>query len=235
MSQLVSKPRSYKLEVEQVEEFANQIYRILTVSEQPIAYLPGQYVEFETELGMSPISIANKPSRSGRVEFHVRRIQGASLNDALFRCFNEKHVMCQAPLGACHIERLSGCDELVLLVAGTGFAPAKALLETLLATGKKIHLYWLSRDRDDFYLQDIIHAWGRQYANFHYHLTVWSRSESMQELFLKWQPVISSLTAAKVYMAGPFDMMFKLREELLALGFAKNQLLSDAFDMMDGN
>ncbi len=152
----------------------------------------------------------------------------------IFYSLKKKYVMCQAPKGYCHLKRLADSEALILIVAGTGFAPAKALLESLLPTEKQLHLYWLSNERENFYLQPIIHAWGQRYTNFHYHLIAWSRKESMNELMMRWQSTLSLQSQANVYMAGPFEMMFQLRDALMSLGFNKNQLLSDAFDVVDG-
>ncbi|MGC1213495.1 MAG: globin domain-containing protein [Micromonospora sp.] len=99
-------------------------------------------------------SPANAPRADGTVELHVRAAPGGAVSSRLvYGCTVGDRVHLAAPVG----DRLTlwpaGPADLLLLAAGTGWAPVKALVEQVAAegSGRKVDLYVGARTRGEFY------------------------------------------------------------------------------------
>ena len=103
--------------------------------------------------------MANAPHNLGTpaaIELHIRHMPGGVFTDHVFGAMKEKDIVrMEGPFGSFYLREDSGLP-IVLLASGTGFAPIKALIETL--REKRIErpavLYWGARSRADLYLDE---------------------------------------------------------------------------------
>lgn len=134
------------------------ILRLQLPASQTLRYRAGQYVEFILRDGARrSYSMANAPSRLGdppAIELHVRHMPGGRFTDHAFGAMKEKEILrMEGPFGSFFLRDASD-KPIVLLAAGTGFAPIKAMLEQMKADGctRPTLLYWGCRSRTDLYL-----------------------------------------------------------------------------------
>ena len=150
-----------------------------------LAFRAGQYVDFLLAGGVRrSYSIASAPGAGGTLEFHIRHLPGGLFTDALFgrdaAPVQERSILrIEAPLGDFYL-REDDPLPVVLLAGGTGFAPIKAIAETIFrkglnrddaATGRRgrpVVLYWGARRRADLYLDALPRQWQREQPNFRY-------------------------------------------------------------------
>lgn len=99
-------------------------------------------------------SPANAPRPDGTLELHVRATPGGVVSSRLvYGCSVGDQVHLASPVG----DRLTlwpaGSSDLLLLAAGTGWAPVKALVEQVAAEGggRRVDLYLGARSRMEFY------------------------------------------------------------------------------------
>jgi CDP-4-dehydro-6-deoxyglucose reductase, E3 len=130
-----------------------------------LKYRAGQYVEFILRDGARrSYSMANAPEHLGEppmVELHLRHMPGGKFTDHVFSAMKEKEILrVEGPLGSFFLR--DSAKPIVLLASGTGFAPIKAIVEHMRATGitRPAVLYWGCRTRADLYLHD----WAEQAA-----------------------------------------------------------------------
>ncbi len=135
---------------------------IVTLKPPPTAairFLPGQYITIIAEdARLHPFSIANAPRADGTLELHIGRIPNGRFTTYVHEQLRPGDIVRFAgPFGEFGF---SGAPErsALLLAGGTGIAPIKAMLESLLPAGNKreLHLYWGSRRRAGLYAIDTI-------------------------------------------------------------------------------
>lgn len=117
--------------------------------EEPLPYLPGQYVKVQTP--QCPrrwrfLSPAAPPGPDGTVVFHVRAVSGGMVSTAMVgETRPGDRWRLSGPLGALEVDR-SGGD--VLMVAGsTGLAPLRALIMDMVSreSNPQVHLFFGAR------------------------------------------------------------------------------------------
>ncbi|MDF5757143.1 globin domain-containing protein [Spongiactinospora sp. TRM90649] len=127
-----------------------------------LPYAPGQYVSVQTTRWprvWRTFSIANAPREDNTVRLHVRAVSGGWVSTALTHQTRiGDSVMLGPALGA--MTPADGSDRDVLAVAGgTGLAPIKAIVESLITSGRRlnIHLLYGARSRAELYdLPDLL-------------------------------------------------------------------------------
>ena len=207
---------------------------ILQVILKPVVYLPytaGQYLKLITPSNDAlSYSIANAPNESKTYELHIRH--GVSISNAalLAALQKTKHIQLQCPFGHCTLLNLDTTKPLFFIASGTGFAPIKAMLETLITTQRTqpVILYWSARSRAEHYLNQRLQTWDDETPWFKYRPALSKPTANIIETMM----YDDNMTASQwqVILAGSFDRIHALRDELLARQFNSNQLHSDAFD-----
>jgi len=117
-----------------------------------IRFRPGQYICVAGQDGrLHPFSIANAPRDDGTLELHIGRVPNGRFTTYAHEQLQVRDIVrFEGPFGE------FGFDEnaerpAILLAGGTGIAPIKAMLESLTAGERKLHLYWGSRTEQGFY------------------------------------------------------------------------------------
>lgn len=218
-------------QVEQMIPLTDTIMQLILVPDEYVDYHAGQYLQILFGTDALSYSIANAPLGAHKYELHIRHSMENPANQALFAHIRQqKKVNIRLPLGACCIDDLDKDRPILFLAGGTGFAPIKAMIEQLLANSDKrlFELFWGARGQNDLYMHAKILAWQRQLNHFNYFsvlteqttepLVSFVMSKHMNDLH-DWQIVIS----------GPFDMVYSIRDVLVAQGVQREQLFSDAF------
>lgn len=173
--------------IERIQWAAKDV-AILTVklpASEHLQFRAGQYVDFLLPNGVRrSYSIASMPGVEGPIEFHIRHMPGGTFTDALFGLttppIRERGLLrLEGPLGTFYL-RESDPEPIVLLASGTGFAPIKAILESIFAKAintddpacgrraRSVVLYWGGRTRSDLYMDELPRRWEREQPNFRY-------------------------------------------------------------------
>jgi len=192
-------PRKMPARIEHIEWVARDVAMLtlkLPATEQ-LVFRAGQYVDFILPNGVRrSYSIASMPGAPGPIEFHIRHMPGGTFTDALFGltapAVKERGILrIEGPLGTFFL-REDDPHPILLLASGTGFAPIKAIVETIFqkglyrddpATGRRgraVILYWGARARADLYLDALPRRWEREHENFRY-VPVLSEPDAAQD------------------------------------------------------
>lgn len=130
---------------------------VLTVRPAPtLDYLPGQAVSVETQLRPRLwrfFSIASAPDEEGVLELHVQARDGGPVSSALAHHVAVGDLLrLGPPVGQLTLDAASDRD-LLLVAAGTGLAPMKALIGHVAQQEhpRRVHLFWGVRRTDDLY------------------------------------------------------------------------------------
>jgi CDP-4-dehydro-6-deoxyglucose reductase, E3 len=132
-----------------------------------LQFLAGQYLEFLLRDGSRrSFSMANPPHQAEPVELHVRHVAGGHFTDHVFGKMKERDILrMEAPLGT-FVLREDSAKPIVFVASGTGFAPIKSIIETMLkkSNPRPLTLYWGGRRPKDLYLDALAKTWGIPYV-----------------------------------------------------------------------
>lgn len=195
------------------------------------AYLPGQYIDVISPAGARrSYSLANAPRADGKLELHVRAVPGGVLSEYWFGAAKANDLLrFEGPFGTfCRREKAATA---IFLVTGTGYAPARAMLQELAAAPSgsgPVWLYWGGRLPPDLYdaaefpgldlrFVPVLSRAGAEWSG---------RRGHVQDAVLADHP---DLAQAVVYACGSDAMIHSARERLLAAGLPAHHFYSDAF------
>jgi CDP-4-dehydro-6-deoxyglucose reductase len=179
--------RKMPCRITQLERVAPDVVIVtlqLPASER-LQYRAGQFLEFTLGGGARRCySIATAPHADGSISIHVRHMPGGVFTDALFgaagKPIKERDILrVEGPLGTFFL-RAGSERPIVLLASGTGFAPIKAIAETIFhlrlnhddpsqsRPARTVVLYWGARARRDLYMNELPMRWAAEQPNFRY-------------------------------------------------------------------
>jgi CDP-4-dehydro-6-deoxyglucose reductase len=238
-------PKRFRARVTRMERLSPSLMRLflgLPPGER-IDYAAGQYINVVLDDGARrAFSFASAPPlaldpQPQSIELHVRLIPGGRYTAHVFERMCEGDVVeFEGPLGRFALDMSS--PRPVLFVAGaTGFAPVKSILEDAFRRGvqRPMTLYWGVRSTDELYLQDQVHAWEREHANFRFVPVISHADEDVRwrgRRGLVHQAMLadhSDLSGFEVYACGSLKMVEAAVPDFLAHGLDEQFCFSDAF------
>jgi CDP-4-dehydro-6-deoxyglucose reductase len=210
------------------------VLRLPAVEE--LHYRPGQYLDVMLAEGRRrSFSIASAPGDGRNIELHVRRASTSGFTAQLFESLRPGTLLrIEGPLGQFWLRTESPRPPL-MIGGGTGYAPLRAMLRQLVATGDRrpVTLYWGARDPGGLYE----HAWledlEQRRPGFSYRPVLSGdpaagiRHGLVHEAALAEHP---DLSGVDVYASGPPAMIEAIRHDFVARGLPREQLFFDSFD-----
>jgi CDP-4-dehydro-6-deoxyglucose reductase len=206
---------------------------------ETLQFLPGQYVDVILSAGRRrSFSLASAPTDGPRLDLHVRRASREGFTGQVFDALGPGALLrIEGPLGQFWL-RLESPRPVVMIGGGTGYAPLRAMLRQLLASGDRraVTLYRGVRSAADLYE----HAWlehlESQRPAFRY-VPVLSDALPADDRALRRGWVheavledVPTLAAVDVYAAGPPAMIEAIRASFIERGLPRDQLWFDSFD-----
>lgn len=154
--------RKMPVRVQSLQRLAPDVMRVLLQlpANPQLTYYAGQYIEFTLSDGLRrAYSMATPPHEAAAnktIELHIRRMPGGRFTDHVFGGLKERDILrVEGPFGSFFL-REDSTKPLIFIVSGTGFAPARAMLEHMRHAGiaRPVHLYWGARRPIDLYMHD---------------------------------------------------------------------------------
>lgn len=217
--------------VTQIKPLTDSILQLVLTPKRYIPYKAGQYLQIVLGTQTLSYSIANAPLGSRTYELHIRHSKDNALHRSLLNDIQATgKVRLNVPLGVCELSKLDMQKPILFIAAGTGFAPIKAMIEQLLAnTDERVfELFWGARAQNDLYMDDMVLQWEAHVAHFCYfsQLSATNKNTLVSKVLSKHEQELSKW---QVVLSGPFDMVYHMRDELIAHGANPAYLFSDAF------
>ena len=199
------------------------------------AWRPGQYMNVHLADGSHrSFSMASVPA-SGVIDFHVRQIEGGRFTGAQLAGMRAGDALeIEFPLGPFGLHK-ADYRPLLMVATGTGIAPIKSMLESLLDDEEcpPVWLYWGMRTEADLYLDAVFRAWQGRLYEFEY-APVLSRAD------VRWQgrrghvqqavlADLPDLSEHSIYLCGSPSMIDDAKAEFAARGAQLDHMHADAF------
>lgn len=142
--------------VVELDDIARDVRRLVVQVDEPMEFNPGQYAEIPVPGSdvARQYSMANPPSETSRMEFHVRRTVGGIATDGwMFRSLGlGDRIELKGPLGDFGMP-VAQEEPAILIGGGTGLAPLKSIVRHALThdLAPRLHLYHGGRTERDLY------------------------------------------------------------------------------------
>ena len=195
----------------------------------------GQYVNLIKGTINRSYSIANKPSENNQLEFFIKKYKNGLMSKYWFEEAKVNDLLrIEGPLGSFFL-RESKCDHIVFLATGTGIAPIKSILESVIEQPSNISKkeFWVfvgARLKEDLlWSPDLIN--DKIKINY---IPVLSRQTEdwngekgyVQDSVLKQN---IDLENTQVYACGSNEMIQSAKKLLFKNSLSENSFFSDAF------
>ena len=215
------------------------LVKLLLPKTERLQFFAGQYINFLLKNGKHrSFSLANAPHDDKFIELHIRHIPGGEFTGEVFDEMKEKDMMrIEGPFGTFYLREESE-RPIIIMVGGTGFAPAKGMIEHALKTGfeRPIHLYWGARTKEDLYMDELAQSWTKQNPLIRYTPVLseakeddnWSgRSGYVHNAIMEDYP---DLSQHEIYGSGSPAMVYAGRDEFVKNNLDLDHYFSDAFE-----
>lgn len=237
IAEATPEPRRHSAVVRDVRPLCSSVNHLLldVEGDEPPLFLAGQYMNVHLEDGsVRSFSMASAPAGS-QLDFHVRRVPGGNFTDrrlAQLRAGDRLDIT--LPLGAFHY-RSADYRPLIMAATGTGLAPMRGILQSLMDDPDcpPVALYWGMRDEADLYLDEEIRSWGDRLYDFQY-VPVLSRPDpgwTGRRGYVQQAVVqdFGSLEEHALYLCGSPAMIRDARQLFLAHGASAAHIYTDSF------
>lgn len=125
-------------------------------------WLPGQYLSLKANGLQRDFSIASLPGRDAYFELHIRHVPDGRFTTWIASDLKVGDTISwEGPLGT-FFHRINSRRPVLAIAGGTGFSPAKAVIESALRMGlsRPIRLFWGVRAKRDLYANDLARHWA---------------------------------------------------------------------------
>lgn len=229
-------PRTLPCRIAELEKLAPDVLRVKLrlPPTSNFSFIPGQYIDvIGTNGTRRSYSLANASYSEKMLELHIRAVSSGKMSDYWFNHAKLNDLLrLTGPLGTFFLRECKDTD-IFFLATGTGIAPVKAMLESLMHVPEdlqpqSITVLWGGRKAEDFYI-DIAAIPGT-----HRYIPVISRSHQgwtgaegyVQDILLSTAP---DLSKAAVYACGSDAMIHAAKKLLSNAGLPVARFYSDAF------
>lgn len=235
---LAAAPARHRAVICGMRRFSSEVtHLMLELPElEGFSYLPGQHVSILMDDGRPrSFSMASAPS-GNRLDLHIRRIPGGVFTDGRLPLLKEgERLDVELPLGSFFL-RKQDFRPLLMVATGTGLAPIKSILESLMEEPDECPpalLYWGSRTPDGLYLHDDIVRWRDKLPEFEYRPVLsrggpdWDgRRGYVQDAVLG---EVEDLSEYAIYLCGSPEMVSAAKAAFIQNGASLNHIYADSF------
>ena len=220
-----------------VREVAPDVFHLVLNLDDEVTFRPGQYANILCADGVRrSFSMASTPRRQ-EIDFYIRRLDGGLFTDRLLpRLRQGDRLPLEVPHGTFRLHA-EDYQPLLLLATGTGIAPIRAMLESLLDNPDcpPVSLYWGMRTQADLFLDDEIRSWAGRLYDFTYvpvlsrPLDGWSgRTGHVQQAVAT---DFDDLSEHAVYLCGSPQMLRDARGVVSRLGASVDHIHAEGFTL----
>ena len=227
--------------VSEIIQLSSDIKRfIISTGAKKLNFKPGQYIQLTLEQPWERVIRAYSISSAqtqGQFSLDVQLISGGIMSGWLHSLKEGQALNITGPYGEMCFEEKETKD-IVLIAGGVGFAPMKAILETIVQSNfkNKVYCFWGARSANDLYDHKWLQNLCKEKENMNYYPALsrpliedgWTGETGfIHELVKKELPDNFS---GKAFICGPARMMEACEKVLSAKGMKDDNIFKDPFD-----
>ena len=228
-------PKTIPAKINSIELLTEDVIKVTLrfPPNQSLHFIAGQYVNIIKGNIKRSYSIANAPNENSSLEFFIKKYEGGLFSQYWF---NEAKVndllRIEGPKGTFFLRNNTNCKNIILLATGTGIAPVKSILESIVDSSEKfkdstIFVFWGVRHFKDLFWNPTDLGLEINYY------PVLSRETNALTEFGHVQNILLNknidLKESVVYACGSNDMIHEAKGKLIENGLPDFNFYSDAF------
>lgn len=228
-----------KCTVAHVRQLNDFVYQVWLKPDEPVAFYAGQYLMVVMGAGdLRPFSIASLPEQPELLELHIGAVpENPYAWEVLTQIREAGELTVQVPGGeACY--RSTAAEPLILIAGGTGFSYTWSILREHLKQPDPtpITLYWGGRELTDLYLHREVQELAARHPEFTYRPVLeqppadWQGARGLVHHAVLQE--VAQLSRHRIYVAGRFEMVRVVRDDLALRNFPADQLHGDALSFI---
>lgn len=222
-------------QVESLTSLTPFVYKVLLKPAKNVDFIAGQYLNFVmSDEDKRPFSIASAPG-SELIELQIGAFdENSYAMQVIERLKENTEVTIEMPLGNAGLNTNS-TRPILLLAGGTGFSYIKSMFEYLAQqnTDREVIVYWGLREPSACYELEKTAECVNKIANSSFTPIVQTPDENWQGRTGLLHEIamadIASFEAYDIYLAGRFDMVGIIRDDLVKKGALLEHMYADAF------
>jgi len=234
--------KSLPCRIDRLERLADDVMAVFLrlPAVEELHFRAGQYLDVMLSEGRRrSFSIASAPADGAAIALHVRRASSSGFTGQLFDSMRPGTLLrIEGPLGQFWF-RGESPRPAIMVGGGTGYAPLRAMLRQLLASGDRrpVTLYWGGRTLADLYEHGWLDTLAATRPGFSYRPVLSEPGADAQERAVRSGLVHEAvlldhpdLSGHDVYASGPPAMIEAIRARFPAHRLPREQLFFDSFD-----
>jgi CDP-4-dehydro-6-deoxyglucose reductase len=221
--------------IREIRRVTDGIVHLVLETPEPVNYLAGQYLNIHLGDGEPrSFSMANAPGGT-MLDFHVRRVPGGRFTEhQLDQAQPGQQLQVEVPVGSFYL-RKEDYRPLLMVATGTGIAPIRAILESLLDDEDcpPVWLYWGMRTEADLWLAEEFASWKDRLYDFQFIPVLSHEGEDFAGRRGFVQDAIAEdfddLSEHAIYLCGVPDMVRQAKDKFLSLNASAEHIYADSF------
>jgi len=183
-----------------------------------------------------PYSIASPPGWKGFIDLCWKRVEGGSVTTYLMNLNEGDKLKVQGPLGRFTLKEPLP-QKIIFVSTGTGIAPFRAMIHTLLNKKAPIEIWNIfgNRYEVDILYREEFERLDQENSNFHNVFTIsrpktkeWTgETQYVQHMLKKYIPDSKDIY---LYICGLTNMILEVERTAKEMGFTKEQIFFEKYD-----
>lgn len=228
----------YHVIIEKVK-FLGDITEIYFTKPQGFTFQPGQFIfirfpRFEGYKQLFPFSLSNDPSQK-QVRVSIKQ-SGDYTTENIPRLREGDSAVIMGPYGMFGERYLRHDKDMIWIAGGIGITPFLSLAkhESIHPSGRKIHLIWVIKNKNDAFHDHELVAEMKRNKNFNY--VHWFSEKQGRITVDDIIRIVGGKTELKkrlIFMCGPPPMMYSLCKGFHAVNVSYRHIIFEDFNMLD--
>lgn len=209
------------------------------ISDSPLLFAPGQFITLklpDNEGGTyeRSYSIANAPDESGLLELCIVLKTEGKVTPVLWEMKVQQSLEISEALGTMLLPEIWD-KELCFVCTGTGVAPFRSMIGSLLANSihqHPIHLVFGNRTAQDILYREEFEQWAKTFDNFHFYPVLSQQQWEGRTGYVHatYEQLFADGRDAHFYVCGWKAMCAEARQRLKTLGYNRRQYTFEQYD-----
>ena len=228
--------QNFKAKIKSIKEISKDV-RIFTLElDKEINFRAGQFLTLILEEGgqkfTAPYSIASSPSEKNQIQLAIKLVNHGRVTSRLWNKGEEEELKLTGPMGGFGIKE-SDNKNIIFIGTGTGIAPLKSMIESLLEknTEKNLTLIFGERFEKEILFEKELRNLEKNNKNFKFVSVISKPSENYIGGKGHVQENLEDLNVenSEAYLCGMSEMVEECKEKLIKKGMQEENIFFEKY------
>ena len=228
--------KKYKAKIKSIEDVSDDVKIFTLELDKEIIFKAGQFITFILEEKgkkfTAPYSIASSPKEKKQIQFAIKLVNAGNVTSRLWKKIEGEELNLIGPSGGFGIKE-GEKNNLIFIGTGTGIAPLKSMIESLLEknTKKNLTLIFGERFESEILFEKELTDLEKNNKNFKFVKVISKPSENYIGKTGHVQENLENLEIknSQAYLCGMSEMVEECKEKLIKLGIEEENIFFEKY------